>query len=223
METVLVVDDEPIVRDVVVRYLERDGFRTLDGGRRSAARALIEGRRAEPGRPRSDASRDRWARALPLDPRPVEPARDHADRARRGDRPHRRARARRRRLPRQAFLAARACSPRAIGAPSRATEPRRRAKRSSSATSSSTAFREARRAEPCPPDRQGVRAALVPRRRTRPGLLARPAHGPRLGLRSRLDTGTVTVTSVGCARRSKPIRHPAHLQTVWGVGYRLDP
>ena len=29
MQTVLVVDDEPIVRDVVVRYLERDGFRTL--------------------------------------------------------------------------------------------------------------------------------------------------------------------------------------------------
>src|SRR5438874_2689150 len=28
-QTVLVVDDEPIVRDVVVRYLERDGFRTL--------------------------------------------------------------------------------------------------------------------------------------------------------------------------------------------------
>ena len=29
MQTVLVVDDEPIVRDFVVRYLERDGFRTL--------------------------------------------------------------------------------------------------------------------------------------------------------------------------------------------------
>ena len=29
METVLVVDDEPIVRDVVVRYLERDGYETL--------------------------------------------------------------------------------------------------------------------------------------------------------------------------------------------------
>jgi hypothetical protein len=26
--TVPVVDDEPIVRDVVVRYLERDGYRT---------------------------------------------------------------------------------------------------------------------------------------------------------------------------------------------------
>jgi DNA-binding response OmpR family regulator len=30
MQTVLVVDDEAIVRDVVVRYLERDGYRTLE-------------------------------------------------------------------------------------------------------------------------------------------------------------------------------------------------
>jgi len=28
--TVLVVDDEPIVREVVVKYLEREGFRTLE-------------------------------------------------------------------------------------------------------------------------------------------------------------------------------------------------
>ena len=34
MTTVLVVDDEPIVRDVVVRYLQRDGFDTLEAGRR---------------------------------------------------------------------------------------------------------------------------------------------------------------------------------------------
>src|SRR5437016_2885424 len=32
MATVLVVDDEPIVRDVVVRYLRRDGFTTLEAG-----------------------------------------------------------------------------------------------------------------------------------------------------------------------------------------------
>jgi DNA-binding response OmpR family regulator len=30
MATVLVVDDEPIVRDVVVRYLQREGFETLE-------------------------------------------------------------------------------------------------------------------------------------------------------------------------------------------------
>jgi DNA-binding response OmpR family regulator len=42
MPTVLVVDDEPIVRDVVVRYLRRDGFTTLEAGDGVAARRLIE-------------------------------------------------------------------------------------------------------------------------------------------------------------------------------------
>jgi DNA-binding response OmpR family regulator len=42
MTTVLVVDDEPIVRDVVVRYLQRDGFDTLEAGDGNAARAIIE-------------------------------------------------------------------------------------------------------------------------------------------------------------------------------------
>jgi DNA-binding response OmpR family regulator len=44
MQTVLVVDDEPIVRDVVVRYLERDGFRTLTASDGEVARTLIEER-----------------------------------------------------------------------------------------------------------------------------------------------------------------------------------
>ncbi len=42
MTTVLVVDDEPIVRDVVVRYLRRDGFTTLEAGDGDSARRLIE-------------------------------------------------------------------------------------------------------------------------------------------------------------------------------------
>ena len=42
MATVLVVDDEPIVRDVVVRYLERDGFQTLVAADGDTARELIE-------------------------------------------------------------------------------------------------------------------------------------------------------------------------------------
>jgi len=42
MATVLVVDDEPIVRDVVVRYLQRDGFDTLEAGDGNAARSIIE-------------------------------------------------------------------------------------------------------------------------------------------------------------------------------------
>src|ERR1700740_1409019 len=44
MQTVLVVDDEPIVQDVVVRYLERDGFRTLTASDGDSARSLIEER-----------------------------------------------------------------------------------------------------------------------------------------------------------------------------------
>jgi DNA-binding response OmpR family regulator len=42
MTTVLVVDDEPIVRDVVVRYLQRDGFDTLEAADGESARKLIE-------------------------------------------------------------------------------------------------------------------------------------------------------------------------------------
>jgi DNA-binding response OmpR family regulator len=42
MTTVLVVDDEPIVRDVIVRYLRRDGFATLEAADGDRARELIE-------------------------------------------------------------------------------------------------------------------------------------------------------------------------------------
>jgi DNA-binding response OmpR family regulator len=46
MATVLVVDDEPIVREVVVRYLEREGYRTLEAADGDRARELLE--REEP-------------------------------------------------------------------------------------------------------------------------------------------------------------------------------
>jgi len=42
MTTVLIVDDEPIVRDVVARYLKREGYDTLEAGDGAAARTLIE-------------------------------------------------------------------------------------------------------------------------------------------------------------------------------------
>jgi DNA-binding response OmpR family regulator len=47
MTTVLVVDDEPIVREVVVRYLRREGYRTLEAGDGDRARELVE--RESPG------------------------------------------------------------------------------------------------------------------------------------------------------------------------------
>jgi DNA-binding response OmpR family regulator len=40
--SVLVVDDEPIVRKIVVRYLQREGLETLEASNGDAARALIE-------------------------------------------------------------------------------------------------------------------------------------------------------------------------------------
>jgi DNA-binding response OmpR family regulator len=42
VKTVLVVDDEPIVREVVVRYLEREGYRTLEAADGARARELVE-------------------------------------------------------------------------------------------------------------------------------------------------------------------------------------
>ena len=47
MKTVLVVDDEPIVREIVVRYLEREGYRTLEAADGDAARSAIEGAGAD--------------------------------------------------------------------------------------------------------------------------------------------------------------------------------
>jgi DNA-binding response OmpR family regulator len=40
--TVLVVDDEPIVREVVVRYLEREGYATIEASDGEGARSLLE-------------------------------------------------------------------------------------------------------------------------------------------------------------------------------------
>jgi DNA-binding response OmpR family regulator len=42
VKTVLVVDDEQIVREVVVRYLEREGYRTLEAGDGDRARELLK-------------------------------------------------------------------------------------------------------------------------------------------------------------------------------------
>jgi two-component system, OmpR family, response regulator ResD len=42
METVLVVDDEPTIREVVVQYLRREGYATLEAGDGDTARDLLE-------------------------------------------------------------------------------------------------------------------------------------------------------------------------------------
>jgi DNA-binding response OmpR family regulator len=42
MQTILVVDDEPIVRDIAARYLRREGFRTLEAAEGNRAFELFE-------------------------------------------------------------------------------------------------------------------------------------------------------------------------------------
>jgi DNA-binding response OmpR family regulator len=42
MATILVVDDEPTIREVVVRYLEREGYSTLQAGDGDEAKRLLE-------------------------------------------------------------------------------------------------------------------------------------------------------------------------------------
>ena len=42
MTQVLIVDDEPTIREIVVRYLERDGFATLEAADGDRARELVE-------------------------------------------------------------------------------------------------------------------------------------------------------------------------------------
>src|SRR6266849_6396193 len=42
MSTILVVDDEPVVRDVVIRYLRRDGHQTREAATGDEARQILE-------------------------------------------------------------------------------------------------------------------------------------------------------------------------------------
>ena len=47
MTTVLVVDDEPTIREIVVSYLRRDGFRTLEAADGNHAHELVETERPD--------------------------------------------------------------------------------------------------------------------------------------------------------------------------------
>ena len=175
MTTVLVVDDEPIVRDVIVRYLRRDGFATLEAADGDRARELIE--TADPTLvvldvmlPGTDGLElCRWIRE------PLRPAGDHADRAGRGGRPDRRARARRRRLRDEAVLAARAGGPCAHrAAPRRGATTARPERLEFGDVVLDGARREVTRAGRAgDAHRARVRPALVPRLEPAPRLLAR--------------------------------------------------
>ena len=47
MTTVLVVDDEPTIREIVITYLKRDGYRTLEAADGDRARELIDTERPD--------------------------------------------------------------------------------------------------------------------------------------------------------------------------------
>ena len=226
MPTVLVVDDEPVVREVVVRYLQRDGFDTLEASDGLAARSLIEGARPDlvvldvmlPGT--DGLSLCRWIRGRSDLPVILLTARgEEADRIVGLE------------LGADDYVT-KPFSPRELSARVRtvlrrtgaAAEPRQE-RLSFGEVELDGGSREARRA--------GAPVQLTAREFD---LLWFLASHPRLvfsrdqlmdrvwGYAAAHDTGTVTVHIRRL--REKVERDPArprHLHTVWGVGYRLDP
>ena len=225
MPTVLVVDDEPIFRDVVVRYLEHDGFETLSAGDGDSARALIEAN--EPALvvldvmlPGTDGlSLCRWIRERSSLPVILLTARgEEADRIVGLE------------LGADDYVT-KPFSPRELSARVRAV---------------------LRRSDPTPPARESITFGDVEldtsARQTRKAgaaveltmrefdLLSFLASHPRQvfsrdqlmdrvwGYAAAVDTGTVTVHIRRLREKieSDP-QKPRHLVTVWGVGYRLDP
>jgi DNA-binding response OmpR family regulator len=225
MQTVLVVDDEPIVRDVVVRYLERDGFETLTASDGDAARALIE--ESEPSLvvldvmlPGTDGlSLCRWIRGRSSLPVILLTARgEEADRIVGLE------------LGADDYVT-KPFSPRELAARVRTV-----LRRSNGATAEREAIafgeieldgasREARRG--------GAAIQLTAKEFELLWFLAsHPRHvfsrdqlmARVWGYEAAVDTGTVTVHVRRLREKieADPGR-PLHLRTVWGVGYRLDP
>ena len=225
MTTVLVVDDEPIVRDVVVRYLERDGFTTLEAADGDRARELIEAGEAElvvldlmlPGMDGLELCR--WIRSRSDLPVIMLTARgDETDRIVGLE------------LGADDYVT-KPFSPRELSA--RVRTILRRADNTIARPERlqfgeivlDGASREVTRA--------GAPVALTAREFD---LLWFLASNPRRvfsrshlmdrvwGHLPALDTGTVTVHVRRLREKLEPDpARPTHLQTVWGVGYRLDP
>jgi DNA-binding response OmpR family regulator len=225
--TVLVVDDEPIVREVVGSYLRRDGFETVETGSGAEARLLIEQRNPSlvvldlmlPGMDGLELCR--WIRARSRLPVIMLTARgDEADRIVGLE------------LGADDYVA-KPFSPRELVARVRAVLRRADAEPRSER-----------------PERVGfgdVVLDLASREVQKNGrvvvltakefdLLWFLASHPRRvfsrdqlmegvwGYAAALDTGTVTVHVRRLrAKVERDPSRPRHLQTVWGVGYRLEP
>ena len=225
MATILVVDDEPIVREVVVRYLEREGYRTLEAGDGDDARRLVETQPPDlvvldvmlPGTDGLELCR--WIRSRSELPVIMLTARgEEADRVVGLE------------LGADDYVT-KPFSPRELAA--RVRTVLRRAGTSNGAPER-LAFDDLELDAGSRDVRHGgedVRLtakefdllwfmATHPRRVfSRDQLMARV-----WGYEAALDTGTVTVHMRRLREKIEPDpSHPTHLQTVWGVGYRFVP
>jgi DNA-binding response OmpR family regulator len=226
MTSVLVVDDEPVVREVVVRYLRRDGFTAMEAGNGDDARRLIE--IDEPGLvvldvmlPGADGLElCRWIRGRSALPVILLTARsEEADRIVGLE------------LGADDYVT-KPFSPRELLARVR------------------TVLRRSNAGPVAPSERLAIGDMIidgVSREVAKAGepvtvtarefdLLWFLANHPRRvfsrdqlmdrvwGYRAALDTGTVTVHMRRLREKiEKDPSRPTHLQTVWGVGYRFDP
>jgi len=223
--TVLVVDDEPIVRELVVRYLQREGFETLEANDGDAARGLLEEKTPDlvvldvmlPGTDGLELCR--WIRGRSALPVILLTARgEEADRIVGLD------------LGADDYVA-KPFSPRELVARVRAVL--RRADTESSSVQRlvfeglelDAERREVRR------DGRELRLTLKefevlwflashPRK-----VFSRDQLMRRIwGYEAALDTGTVTVHIRRLREKIEDVpSHPRYLQTVWGVGYRFTP
>ncbi len=227
MAIVLVVDDEPIVRDVVVRYLEREGHTTLQAGDGDAARSVMEERPLDlvvldvmlPGTDGLELCR--WIRARSELPVIMLTARgEEADRIVGLE------------LGADDYVT-KPFSPRELAARVRTVLRRAGAREAATAAERisfgdmvlDAAQREARRA--------GEEIKLTAKEFDLLWFLA--SHPRRVfgrdqlmssvwGYEAALDTGTVTVHMRRLREKIEDVpSEPRHLQTVWGIGYRLVP
>ena len=212
--TVLVVDDEPIVREVVVRYLEREGYATLEAGDGDDARTLVEAASPDlvvldvmlPGTDGLELGR--WIRARSELPVIMLTARGEED-----------------------DYVTKPFSPRELAA--RVRSVLRRAN-GAAASTERIAFGDVELdAQTRDVRKAGVEVRLTAKEFDLLWFLA--SHPRRVfgrdqlmsrvwGYEAALDTGTVTVH---VRRLREKIEDdpsaPRHLQTVWGVGYRVVP
>ncbi len=224
-QTVLVVDDEPIVRDVVARYLRHEGYRTLEAGDGDEARRLIS--ESEPSLvvldvmlPGTDGlALCRWIRSRSELPVIMLTARgEEADRIVGLE------------LGADDYVA-KPFSPRELTARVRSVLRRSRPEPPAEAPIALAGLEiDARSREV----RKGARPVRLTAKEF--DLLWFLASHPRQvfsrdqlmdrvwGYESAYDTGTVTVHIRRLREKLEDDpSHPAHLQTVWGVGYRLSP